>query len=252
MQFSPAGFTFSIWGVIYLWQGLWVAYDSSFLCRPNAYRTINKFGVYIGFAIVIALNITWFFMWGFQYMVVAAAILFGLNLFFYLTIGLLVADFYKNSSKSDSLDRILTWVLPINGLFVYATWTTITSLINLTVVLEYSTGAFMTATQSGTVALSLLLVVLIGYFILENTVLFKALRYVFSVYPVVIWALIGVLSAHWGAAGEERNSRFTLGLLLVTVALFAVRIILLAASTIVSLRASAPIHAKRYATPAAV
>ena len=54
--------------------------------------------------------------------------------------------------------------------------------------------------------------------------LFKVLRYVFSVYLVVIWALVGELSAHWGAPGEERNSRFTLGLLVVTVALFIVRI----------------------------
>ena len=54
--------------------------------------------------------------------------------------------------------------------------------------------------------------------------LFNVLRYVLAVYPVVIWALVGELSAHWGAKGEERNGKFDLGLLAVTVVLFIVRI----------------------------
>lgn len=56
--------------------------------------------------------------------------------------------------------------------------------------------------------------------------LYRVLRYVLSVYPVVIWALIGALSVHWGVEGEERNSRFALGLLIITIVLFIVRIIL--------------------------
>ena len=77
MQVTPAGFTFAIWGVIFLWQGLWVAYAWSFLCRPNAYRTINT-GVYIGFTAVNALNITWLFVWGYLHIIVASGVLFGL------------------------------------------------------------------------------------------------------------------------------------------------------------------------------
>ena len=195
-----------------------------------------------------ALNIIWLFVWGYFHVVAASGILFGLNFAFYPTVGLLVGNFYKNSSKSDSLDRTLTWIFPINGLFFYVTWTTIAALVNFAVVLEYTTtiGTF-TATQSGTVALSLLLVIMIIYFTLENTVLFNVLRYVLSVYAVVIWALVGELYAHWGAAGQELNSRFTLGLLIVTVALFIVHIVRLAGASVV--RASRP---RRYQTLAVV
>ena len=84
----------------------------------------------------------------------------------------------------------------------------------------------MSATDSATVSLSLLLVALVVYFILENTVLYRFLRYVFSVYPVVIWALIGVVSEHWGVQGEERNSRFALGLLIISIIALIVRIVL--------------------------
>ena len=200
-----------------------MAYAWSFLCRPKSSHTIST-GVYIGYAAVNVTNILWLYFWGNLHITTACALLFTLNLLFYPTIGLLVGYFYKISAGCDTLDKTLTWVLPINGLFLYATWTTIASLINLAVVLEYTASVGISATNTGTISLSLLSVALVVYFILENTLLFNVLRYVLSVYPVVIWALIGELSAHWGAEGEERNSRFTLGLLIVTVVLFIVRI----------------------------
>ena len=125
---------------------------------------------------------------------------------------MLVSYFYKIHSEPHKADVILTWIFPINGLFFYATWTTIASLVNLAAALQYSPSN-VSGTTSGTISLSLLLITLVVYFILENTVLYRILRYVLSVYPVIIWALTGVLSAHWGVIGEERNSRFALGLL---------------------------------------
>ena len=138
---------------------------------------------------------------------------------------MLVSYFYKIRSEPHKADVILTWIFPINGLFFYATWTTIASLVNLAAALQYSPSN-VSGTTSGTISLSLLLVTLVVYFILENTVLYRILRYVLSVYPVMIWALIGVLAAHWGVEGEERNSRFSLGLLIIAIIAFIVRIIL--------------------------
>ena len=145
---------------------------------------------------------------------------------------MLVGYFYTTSSLSNNLDKTLTWILPVNGLFLYATWTTIASLVNLAVVLQYTNAVSLDATTSGTISLSLLLAVLVVYSILENTVLFSVLRYVLSVYPVVIWALTGEVAAHWGAKGEERNSRFALGLLIVTVVIFIFRIIRIGLSVV--------------------
>ena len=221
---TPAGFTFSIWGVIYTWQALWVVYAWTFLFRPKMSRTIFT-GVYIGYAAVNATNIAWIYVWGNLYLTAACVLLFLFNVFFYPTLGMLVGYFYKVRSEAHKADSVLTWILPINGLFLYATWTTIASLINLAAALEY-TGTNVSGANSGTVSLSLLLVTVIVYFVLENTVFYRFLKYVFSVYPVIIWALIGVLSVHWGVEGEERNSRFALGLLIVTIIIFIVRIII--------------------------
>ena len=197
-------------------------------------RTIFT-GVYIGYSLVNATNIIWIYLWGNLYLTAACVILILFNVFFYPTIGMLVGYFYKIRSSPHKADTILTWIFPINGLFLYATWTTIASLINLAAALQYSTSVNVSPADCGTISLSLLLVALVVYFILENTLLYRVLRYVFAVYLVVIWALIGALTNHWGVEGEERNGRYALALLIIAIILFIVRIILVVIFTIRSI-----------------
>ena len=221
---TPAGYTFAIWGVIYAWQALWVIYAWTFTCRPNAPRTIFP-GVFVGYSIVNALNITWIYVWGNEHVVAACVILILFNVVFYPTIGALFGYFKVIEEDVGKVDNVLTRSLPMNGLCFYCTWTTIASLINLTAAVQTTTS--ISNEDMATVSLTLLLAVVLVYFILESTVLDNfGFRYVFSVYPVVIWALIGVLSAHWGNEGEGRNNIYTLVLLLLTVVLFAIKFIL--------------------------
>ena len=35
LEITPAGWTFSIWGFIYAWQVLWIAYGLSTICREG-------------------------------------------------------------------------------------------------------------------------------------------------------------------------------------------------------------------------
>ena len=222
---TPAGYTFSIWGLIYAWQAAWIVYAWTFICRPNAPKTIFS-GVFLGYSIVNCLNITWIYVWGNAFVVPACVILFLFNLVFYPTIGVLFAYFNMIDQEVGRLDKILTRVLPMNGLCLYNTWTTIASLINLTAAAQTTTS--ISNENMATISLTLLLLALLTYFALENTILDNfGFRYVFSVYPVVIWALAGVLAAHWGREGEStRNNVYTLVLLLFTVVLFAVRLTL--------------------------
>ena len=210
--------------MIYLWQALWVAYAWTFSCRPNAQRTIST-GVYIGYALVNSCNITWIYVWGNAYVVPACVILFLFNIFFYPTIGLLFGYFKMVKDNATNFDRVLTYALPMNGLCFYATWTTIASLINLTAAVQTTTD--ISSTNMATISLTILLAVVLLYSVLDNTILDQyGFRYVFSTYPVVIWALIGVLAAHWGNKGERRNSIYTLVLLVLTVVLYIVKLAL--------------------------
>ena len=122
-------------------------------------------------------------------------------------------------------DKFLTRVLPMNGLCLYNTWTTIAVLINLTAAVQTTTS--ISDENMATISLTILLLALLTYFALENTILDNfGFRYVFTVYPVVIWALAGVLEAHWGKIGEERNNIYTLILLGIAIMMFAAKLIL--------------------------
>ncbi|KAF7249310.1 Protein Ycf2 [Varanus komodoensis] len=78
-----------------------------------------------------------------------------------------------------------------NGIALYATWTTIATLLNFTVVLIYNGNV---SDGSATVSsLCILFFELILWFYLENFLLEKYLRYTLTIYPVVILALSGTL-----------------------------------------------------------
>ena len=103
-------------------------------------------------------------------------------------------------------------------MFIYTTWTTIASLVNLSVVVQYSHN--VSATNSGTILLSLLLQWLPWWSISYLRILYFMGFFstcLATVYPVVIWALSAELAAHWGEEGENRNNQFALRLLIITI-----------------------------------
>lgn len=252
LEITPAGWTFSIWGVIYAWQALWIVYGWSFVFRPSFPRSI-VFLTYNFYTVANILNIVWTYIWGNDYAQVGYPIIALFSIFLYSTISVQAIWLYKATpallaKKKYWIDLYLTRFLVLNGIFVYATWLTAATELNFAILLQDYIGYERQA--SATAALSVLTVVIVLYFILENTVLDRFLRFVFIVYPVLIWSLSGILSAHWDTENDlcsqfeagsgsgsveilpqfENPSRvnpsFTLGILILTVVLFAVRIVL--------------------------
>ena len=219
-QITPASYAFAIWGVIYTWQVLWLGYAWSLVLRPNDVRTISA-GVYWAYALANCCNILWIQVWTSKRMEAALAVFVLLNIFLYAAIGLLWVQFDWTKKAVSRRDYWLTWALPVNGLFCYTTWTTLAVFINLATVLQYFEG--FGATDSGTVSLVLLTITILAYMVLENTVFRRFTRYVFTVYPVLIWALIGILVAHWSA--DSRNAIYVLVLLLAVIAYIAIKAI---------------------------
>lgn len=227
-QITPAGWAFSIWGVIYTWQCLWMIYAWSFVCRPSAPRTIFV-GVYFGYVIICILNSAWIFVWGNEEATASAVILISFNVVFYPTIALLALFLYR-ANEAKVYDLWLTRILALNGLLFYATWTTIASLLNLTIAVQYD--ADYNGLHAAYISLSLLTATLITYFVLENTIFDRFLRYVFAVYPVIIWALSAVMANKWSSSDPNGVNIFTLVLLLTTIVLTIIRIVLFILFTI--------------------
>ena len=220
VQVTPANFTFAIWGLIFLWQSAWLVYAWTFQCRPEAVRTICT-STYTGFAASSVVNVAWLYLFGNELVNWSSLSLVAFVVIIYLTISAFAFSFYASYSTASNLDDVLTRVLVLNGLSLYATWATIAVFVNFSIVLQYYFN--IDPSTVGTVTLALLAGVVVIYFLLENTVLDQYARDVFTVYPVVIWALIGIVDKHWGVPGEGRNAVFALVLLLGTVGLVFLR-----------------------------
>ena len=109
-----------------------------------------------------------------------------------------------------------------NGLAFYATWVTIATLLNFAIVLTYWANVDMSV--ACTVSLSILLVEVLIYSVLENIVLERYLRYTYGVWLVVIFALCGSLAQNWDAT--SRNSIYSVVLLGLAAVLFLLKIVL--------------------------
>ena len=232
-QITPAGWAFSIWGVIYTWQALWLLYAWTFvfreICISNYPRPISIL-TYLFFAASCIPNIIWIVLWGNWYIVAALPFIIIIPITLYLSVSASAWRTYKvtaklNETKWGKVDLWLTRILVHNGLAFYATWVSIAWLLNVAIVAEHF--GVMSAVDAGTLSLSLLLVEVVVWFVLEHTLLYRFARYIQSVYIVLIIALIAVVSDHWNRTDEEdRNHHFALGLLVIVVVFQILKIVL--------------------------
>ena len=113
-------------------------------------------------------------MWGNEYPQAAFPIIVIFGIFLYIAIGVEAKYLFDmiptlgNVSKY-KIDIYIAHYLVLNSIAIYATWVTVVTLINFAIVLQYY--ADLSSANAGTVALSILTVELLVYFILENTIL---------------------------------------------------------------------------------
>lgn len=221
---TPAGWTFSIWGVIYTWLTGMVLYLAFSLCRGYWSQALLPYGFYICWICNMILNMVWLFLWdreqmwaGLVFLALIAVTNYGAVFFSCYSVDL-YGPWLKQQHPRDLL---LLRLLVQNGLALYSTWTTIATLLNLCVVLDLEGVARATA---GTASLCVLLLELLGWFILENFVLDRYVRYILTIYPVVIVALLGNVTKNYQPGNPSPNTVFTVVLLVLACLLFLVRV----------------------------
>ncbi|XP_070842770.1 uncharacterized protein [Chaetodon trifascialis] len=229
-QITPSGWTFTIWSIIYIFLAL----CSVFFLLRNAYGyiycspAILPHAFFVSWCLNLGLNTGWLFLWDRRLMSAALVFLILIAMTNYMVIFFSCHGVHSYGAWLSKYHRADLWlhrVLVQNGVAIYATWTTIASLLNLTIVL--TSDANMSHTDAATLALFVLTVVLFVWFILENSVLDQHVRHILSIYPVVIWALTGILTKNYDAAAPTRNNIFTAALLAAACALFVARVVLL-------------------------
>ncbi|XP_077471658.1 uncharacterized protein LOC144085863 [Stigmatopora argus] len=221
---TPAGWTFSIWGVIYIWLTLMVVYITLFVFRGSWAQRLLPYAFYFFWLLNMLLNIAWLLLWDRELMLSGLVVLILIVLSNYAALsiscyasyyyGLWLHTYYPK-------DLIFLTIFVQNGLAVYTTWTSIAALINFTLVLQLWGVAKSTA---ATVSLCLLFAELVAWFILENWLLDRWVRNILTVYPVVLVALLGNVLKHFYPADPTPNAIFMVCLLVLTCILLVFRV----------------------------
>jgi hypothetical protein len=123
--FVPAGYAFSIWGLIYLGLIAFAVYQALPAQRENA--RLRRVG-YL-FALSCVANITWLFLWHYEVFVLTLVAMLALLL-------LLIAIYLRLDIGRAQVGGIERWVVDV-PFSVYLGWITVATIANVTVVLDY-------------------------------------------------------------------------------------------------------------------
>ncbi|CAF1059068.1 unnamed protein product [Rotaria magnacalcarata] len=235
-EFTPAGWTFSIWGVIYFWQAAWLIYTISRIPRKSninylyIYPNTLHYSVFIFYIINMTLNIVWLIIWDRNYFGWSLLVIF-LMLVTVLTPMVITHILlqrnrliYINSNRK--IDIWLVRIFVHNGFAIYGTWLYLATLLNLTIwISQIYNKDPQSITDATTAALSLVLVGIVVYFVCENFIFYSSMAYTFLPWFALIFALSGVLSKNYNRIGVSSKSKaFSLALLILCCILFFIRL----------------------------
>ncbi|MCB0933378.1 MAG: tryptophan-rich sensory protein [Mycobacterium sp.] len=176
--FTPAGFTFSVWGVIYLLLGMHVLYQLGlFRGRPDTAADsalLNRVGVL--FSISSLANTAWVFAWHYDHIGLSAVLVVVILVCLALIVGTL--------NRTDLTGRQRAYVgVPFS---VYFGWTTVATVANITVLLvSLGWDGFGWPDSVWAVIIVLVAMVIGTVTMLRNRDLAYGL--------VLIWAYVGIL-----------------------------------------------------------
>ncbi|MGD6801081.1 tryptophan-rich sensory protein [Rossellomorea aquimaris] len=165
--FTPAGYVFSIWSVIYLLLGIWVIRQIPKKNRESEYyRKLTPY-----FIVTCLLNSAWIFMWHYNY--------FGLSVIVMLGLLITLILLYR---KAEALSNGFLDMLPFS---VYIGWISVATVANISYYLTYlEWGAFGLGEAFWAIFLLAFSVALAVYFRIKKRD---------WIYPLVfVWATIGI------------------------------------------------------------
>jgi len=171
--FVPAGYVFSIWGLIYLGLIALTIYQFT----PEGRQSVRMQKILAPFLVASAANCGWIFLWHYQ--------------FFYWTLVAmlvllvsLIVIYLRLRQENASVSKLEKWMVRI-PVSIYLGWISVATIANVTDVLDYA--GFKGGMLSGQVWAAILLGVA-SLLALLMTVIRKDVAFV----AVLLWAFIGI------------------------------------------------------------
>ncbi len=175
--FVPAGITFSIWSVIYIFLGLFSVYQIRDIFKDN--KIEMKFLDDIGYFFIIGslANVVWIFVW--HYQLVPVSLVFMVILLASLLLIYIKLDIGR--SDVSTIEKIAVHV-PFS---IYLGWITVATIANVTAVL-----VVLGVNGFGLLAEILTILVIAVAVLITFAMLLLRKDYAYSL--VVFWALLGI------------------------------------------------------------
>ncbi|MGB9659967.1 MAG: tryptophan-rich sensory protein [Nitrososphaerales archaeon] len=172
--FTPSGYAFSIWGLIYALLLIFAVYQALPSQREKTF--LHKIGFF--FVLSCIANISWIFLWYYEQIILSLVPIFA------LLITLIVIYLCLNIGRSDApLKERLYVHLPFS---VYLGWITVAPIANVAAAL---TAINWDGWGIGDVAWTILVIIIA--MIITLAVIVKRKDIAFSL--VIVWALIGII-----------------------------------------------------------
>ncbi len=200
--FAPAGFTFSIWGVIYALLTVYTIYQ--FMADSPVVEAIT-----VPFLITSILNTVWILCWHYDVIWLSMIIM----------VGLLVTLAHINSittAQRWDLGPTLAMRLPFS---VYFGWICVATVANAATLLVKSGWRGTGLSEAGWTIVTLIVAAVIG---IATSIINKDL----AVGLVFVWAYFGILSRHESASGLNGEYPDVITALQVLIVLLAVSAVL--------------------------
>lgn len=181
VYFVPAGYVFSIWGLIYLALAVFAVYQALPAQRENP--RLRRIG-YL-FVLSCAANIAWIFLWHYlQFPLTLVAML--------LLLGWLIAIYLHLDTGRSRVAAAETWCVRV-PFSIYLGWITVATVANVTSLLDFlQWGGWGIAPQ----AWAAIMLVVASAIAAAVALTRGDVAYVL----VIIWAFIGIALKHAGTA----------------------------------------------------
>jgi hypothetical protein len=194
VYFVPAGYVFSIWGLIYLGLIFFAVYQA----LPSQRNNPRLDRISYLFALSCLANITWLFLWHYEQFVLTLVAMFSL-------LGLLIAIYLVLGIGKVEVSKIEKWCIEV-PFSLYLGWVTVAAIANVTITLSYLkwNGWGLTAESWAFVMLLVSAIITFFVFITRNDITYVL---------VIIWAFVGISVKQIGIPMVEITAWILAGLL---------------------------------------
>lgn len=237
VSITPAGATFSTWGVIYTWLSLFLVFNVVLLFLKDSdnnrlyHEPLVLSIIFHSFLLLnFVFNAAWLALWDSQLFTWSWVFITFMVISIYAAIFISTKNTYEVESKLKNRLWVL-WLYRVfvnNGLTFYGTWLTVATMLNLAITITYKWAPAGTTEQfkstSGIISLSILTTILVAYFACDVFFLEKYLRYTWSAYIQLTVAFSGILGKHWKVDADQTVAIFTLVLALLVGVMFITKI----------------------------